>query len=322
MRADAGDRRGRVVLGLLALIALLAAVAFMVVGAHGNWGFVLPFRAGKLAALLLVSYAVAVSTVLFQTITGNRILTPSIIGFDALYVLLQSALVLTIGSAATTALDPRLMFAVEIVAMVGFSLVLYRLLFSGAIHNLFHLMLIGIVLGVLFRSLSTVFQRVIDPTEFVVLQDRLFANFNSVDTTLLGVATLVVVLVTAAGATMFHTFDVMALGREQAIALGVDHRRVTVRILMLVTLLVSVSTALVGPVTFFGLLVANLAYMLVPDARHARTLPAAVLIAAICLVGGQMLLERVLDFSTALSIVIEFAGGLFFILFLLREAAR
>lgn len=322
MRREARDRRGRGVIGLLALVALLAMVAFMVVGAHGNWGFVLPFRAGKLAALLLVAYAVAVSTVLFQTITGNRILTPSIIGFDALYILLQSALVLAIGSAATTALDPRLMFVVEMAAMVGFSLVLYRLLFSGAIRNLFHLMLVGIVLGVLFRSLSTVFQRVIDPTEFVVLQDRLFANFNSVDTALLGVAALVVGLVTAAGATMFHAFDVMALGRDQAIALGVDHRRVTVRILVLVTLLVSVSTALVGPVTFFGLLVANLAYMLVPDARHARTLPAAVLVAVICLVGGQMLLERVLDYSTALSIVIEFAGGLFFILFLLREAVR
>ncbi|PIO98083.1 iron chelate uptake ABC transporter family permease subunit [Pleomorphomonas carboxyditropha] len=322
MRREARDRRGRGVIGLLALVALLAMVAFMVVGAHGNWGFVLPFRAGKLAALLLVAYAVAVSTVLFQTITGNRILTPSIIGFDALYILLQSALVLAIGSAATTALDPRVMFVVEMAAMVGFSLVLYRLLFSGAIRNLFHLMLVGIVLGVLFRSLSTVFQRVIDPTEFVVLQDRLFANFNSVDTALLGVAALVVGLVTAAGATMFHAFDVMALGRDQAIALGVDHRRVTVRILVLVTLLVSVSTALVGPVTFFGLLVANLAYMLVPDARHTRTLPAAVLVAVICLVGGQMLLERVLDYSTALSIVIEFAGGLFFILFLLREAVR
>lgn len=322
MPPDALLARGRKVICILVLIAVVAMLAFMFVGAKGNWGFVLPFRAGKLAALVLVAYAVAVSTVLFQTISGNRILTPSIIGFDALYVLLQSALMLVLGSAATTALDPRMMFVVEIAAMVGFSLVLYRFLFSGAIRNLFHLMLIGIVLGVLFRSLSTIFQRVIDPMEFVVLQDRLFANFNSVDTTLLGVATVVVALATIAALRMFHTFDVLALGREQAIALGIDHRRVTIRILVLVTLMVSVSTALVGPVTFFGLLVANLAYMLVPNARHAHTLPAAILIAIICLVGGQMLLERVLDFSTALSIVIEFAGGLFFIMFLLREAAR
>lgn len=322
MPPDAQRTRGRKVIGILALVAVLAALAFMLVGAKGNWGFVLPFRAGKLTALVLVAYAIAVSTVLFQTVSGNRILTPSIIGFDALYVLLQSALMLTLGSAATAALDPRLMFIVEIAAMVGFSLVLYRFLFSGAIRNLFHLMLIGIVLGVLFRSLSTIFQRVIDPMEFVVLQDRLFANFNSVNTTLLGVATVVVALVTIAVLRMFQTFDVLALGREQTIALGIDHRSVTIRLLIQVTLLVSVSTALVGPVTFFGLLVANLAYMLLPNARHAHTLPAAILIAIICLVGGQILLERVLDFSTALSIVIEFAGGLFFILFLLKEAAR
>jgi iron complex transport system permease protein len=114
----------------------------------------------------------------------------------------------------------------------------------------------------------------------------------------------------------------MALGRETAISLGVDHKRVTMIILMLVTILVSVSTALVGPVTFFGLLVANLAYIVMPSAKHRYVLPAAVFISLVCLVGGQTVLERLLSFDTALSIVIEFAGGIFFILFVLRGAAR
>ena len=42
--------------------------------------------------MLLVGYAIAVSTVLFQTITDNRILTPSIMGFDSLYRLIQTSL--------------------------------------------------------------------------------------------------------------------------------------------------------------------------------------------------------------------------------------
>ena len=59
----------------------------MTLGANGQWDFVLPFRGGKLAVMLLVAYAVAVSSVLFQTVTHNRILTPAIMGFDALYLL-------------------------------------------------------------------------------------------------------------------------------------------------------------------------------------------------------------------------------------------
>lgn len=310
------------VLILLACLALAAIVAFMTLGARGSWSFILAFRGTKLAALLIVAFAIAISTVLFQTITNNRILTPSIMGFDALYVLLQTVMVFTLGSATVSAIDPRLMYGLEVSIMVAFSLVLYRFLFSGSVRGLHLLMLIGIVFGVLFRSLAGFLQRIIDPNEFVVLQDRLFASFNTVNAELLGVSGLLIACVCTLGWRIFHVLDVMSLGRETAIMLGVDHQRMTLVILAIVTVLVSVSTALVGPVTFFGLLVANLAYILVPSGKHRHVLPAAALIAVICLVGGQTLLERLLAFDTALSIVIEFAGGLFFILFILRGTAR
>ncbi|AXV18432.1 enterobactin ABC transporter permease (plasmid) [Neorhizobium sp. SOG26] len=294
----------------------------MTVGARGNWGFVLSFRGTKLFALILVAYSIAVSTVLFQTITNNRILTPAIMGFDWLYMLLQTLFVFVLGAAATSAIDARLMFAIEVGTMLAFSLVLYRFMFSGAVKDLHLLLLIGVVFGTLFRSLSGFLQRLIDPNDFVVLQDRLFASFNGVDSNLLLISTLFVAGASALGLRIFHTFDVMSLGRETAISLGVDHRRVTMTVLAIVTVLVSVSAALVGPVTFFGLLVANLAYILMPTGKHRFVLPAAILLAVICLVGGQTILERVFAFDTALSIVIEFAGGLFFIFYLLRGNAR
>ncbi len=311
-----------VVLTIIAVVAAAAVVAFMTIGARGNWGFVLSFRGTKLFALILVAYSIAVSTVLFQTITNNRILTPAIMGFDWLYMLLQTLFVFVLGAAATSALDARLMFAIEVGAMLAFSLVLYRFMFSGAVKDLHLLLLIGVVFGTLFRSLSGFLQRLIDPNDFVVLQDRLFASFNGVDSNLLLISTLFVAGASALGLRIFHTFDVMSLGRETAISLGVDHRRVTMTVLAIVTVLVSVSAALVGPVTFFGLLVANLAYILMPTGKHRLVLPAAILLAVICLVGGQTILERVFVFDTALSIVIEFAGGLFFIFYLLRGNAR
>ncbi len=306
----------------LAVLAALAAAAFLTLGARGSWSFVLAFRGEKLAALALVAYAVAVSTVLFQTVVGNRILTPSILGFDDLFGLLQTVLVFALGARALGEVDPRLMFVVEVAVMVGFSLLLYRFLFSGFAASLHLLLLVGVFVGILFRSAAVFLQRVIDPTEFVVLQDRLFASFNSVDGTLLGVAAAITAAASLAGLRIFHRFDVMALGRDTAVALGVDHRRTALAVLALCAVLVSVSTALVGPVTFFGLLVANLAYAAMPTGRHRYVLPAAVLIAFVCLVGGQLVLERLFGFNTALSIVVEFAGGIFLIAMLMRGGAR
>lgn len=322
MLPDEIRRTSRLILLCLAALALISVVAFMTLGAKGSWSFVLSFRGTRLAAMLIVAFAIAVSTVLFQTITGNRILTPALMGFDALYVLLQTSIVFLFGAVTLTGLDPRLMFIVEVAIMVGFSLALYRLLFGTGRHNVHLIVLIGIVLGGLFRSLSGFLQRIISPEDFIVLQDRLFASFNLTDSTLVGVSALLVGVVTIAIWRMFSVFDVMMLGRDTAIALGVDHKAMTMRILVLVSILVSISTALVGPVTFFGLLVANLAYILMPAAKHRIIMPAAVLVSIICLVGGQTLLERVFAFDTALSIIIEFAGGLFFILFLLKGRVR
>lgn len=322
MLPDDIRRTSRLILLCLAALALISVVAFMTLGAKGSWSFVLSFRGTRLAAMLIVAFAIAVSTVLFQTITGNRILTPALMGFDALYVLLQTSIVFLFGAVTLTGLDPRLMFIVEVAIMVGFSLALYRLLFGTGRHNVHLIVLIGIVLGGLFRSLSGFLQRIISPEDFIVLQDRLFASFNLTDSTLVGVSALLIGVVTIAIWRMFSVFDVMMLGRDTAIALGVDHKAMTMRILVLVSILVSISTALVGPVTFFGLLVANLAYILMPAAKHRIIMPAAVLVSIICLVGGQTLLERVFAFDTALSIIIEFAGGLFFILFLLKGRVR
>lgn len=319
------DRRSLPPAVLIAGLGGLAAasiVLFLTVGAKGSWSFILTFRGTKVAAMVLVGCAIAMSTVLFQTITNNRILTPSIMGFDALYRLIQTVLVFQLGSAAVAAFDPRLRFGVEVAAMVVFSWLLYRWLFSGSLRGLHLLMLVGIVFGVLFRSLSGFLQRVIDPNEFLVVQDRLFASFNRVDGQLLAVSALVVLAVAVAVWRRAGVLDVLALGRDAAINLGIDHRREVMRVLVMVSILVAVSTALVGPVTFFGLLVANLAYLLVDTHRHRLILPVAALVAVLVLMGGQLVLERLLGFNGALSIVIEFLGGIVFLIILVRRAAR
>lgn len=306
---------------MLASAAVVVAAVFLLTDLPAAWQYVLPLRAEKLLTMVVVAVAIATSTVLFQTITTNRILTPGIMGFDALYVLIQTLGVAVFGATTLTLADAGLKFAVQVAVMVAGVVLLSRWLFFGRRRDLHLLVLVGIVFGTLFRSVSSFVARMLDPAEFAVLQNSLFASFTTVDPELLLIATVVVAAVGAVLFAVRRSFDVLALGQDTAIGLGVDHRRVVMTILVLVAVLVAVSTALVGPITFFGLLVANLAYTVVGD-RHARSIPAAIALGVLALVGGQLLLERVFGFASSLSVIIEFLGGVMFIALVLARRSR
>lgn len=319
---DARRRHDTIVLGALGALAVVCIALFMVVDVQGAWGYVVQLRGRTVGALVVVAVAIAVSTVIFQTITENRILTPSIMGFDALYVLVQTVAVFSLGSVGLSAIGSLTEYLASVAIMLVASLALFTTVFGAARRSVHLLVLVGVVVGVLLRSLTAMLQRMIDPNEFQVLQSRLFASFGAVDPTLLMVSVVLLGITCVVLWRRRATLDVLALGRDRAIALGVDHRREVMFLLGAVSILVSVSTALVGPITFFGLLVANLAYHLVHSPRHAVVLPAAALVAVVVLVGGQAFLDHVLGMATVLSVVIELLGGIVFIAMLIRGGRR
>ncbi len=307
---------------IMALLAVAVVIVFMTIDARGSWSFIIPFRGRKLAGIVLVAMAIAASTVMFQTITNNRILTPSIMGFDSLYMLIQTVLIYTLGSTGFVVMGVNARFALQVGVMILFSGLLYYLLFVVGQRSLHLLVLVGIVFGLMIRSFTNLLQRVMDPVEFAVLQDTGFASFNSIDRNLLAVSAVILVLVLVGIWRMRYTLDLLALGRDMAVNLGVNYQRSVMTVLAATTALVAVSTALVGPITFFGLLVANLAYALVRSYRHGVIIVAAALLAIITLVGGQLILERVFSFDTSLSVIIEFVGGLVFIYLLVKGVVR
>jgi iron complex transport system permease protein len=314
-------RQRRLNRNLLILLLLAGAliVLFLTIDVKGQWAFALPRRARKVAAIVIVGFAISYSTVLFQTVTNNKILTPSIIGFDSLYMLVQTIIVFVFGSMTLAVMDDNVHFFVNVGLMIFFALLLYQWLFGREGQNLYYLVLIGVIFGSFFGSTTTFLQRLIDPNDFTVLQDRMFASFNSVNQDLLWVTAVAVIATFVYTLRFTHALDVLSLGRDQAINLGLNHPALVRRIMIVVAILVSVSTALVGPITFFGLLVANLAYQFMATYRHRYLVPAAALISVIALVGGQLLVERVFTFSTSLSVIVNFIGGLYFIYLLLKE---
>lgn len=308
---------------LMLLAALAAAALFMTAGSTGDWSFLLMFRGTKLAVMVLVACAIAVSTVLFQTITHNRILTPALIGFDALYALIQAAAAYGLGSELAQLGEASVgQFLVQVVVMAGLACALFFWLFTDSTQSLHRMILVGIIFGLLFRSLTNLIMRMIDPNEFLVLQDRLFASFNYAEGSLLIVAAVLLGACALVTWRLLPRYDVIALGRPMAVGLGVQYHRTVLLTLVLIAVMVSVSTALVGPITFLGLLVSNLAYFLLGTDRHRYTLPAAILIAITLLVGGQAVLEHVLKLGTSVSVVIEFVGGLLFLVLITAKAKR
>ena len=304
---------------ILSALLIRSAALFLTWNAQGSWDFVLAIRAKKLAALLLVAYAVGVSTLLFQTITNNPILTPSILGFDALYVFLQTALVAAFGGLGYAQLAPLGKFSLELAAMLGGSLLLFSQLLKQGGRDLARMILIGVVFGVLFRSLSSLLQRMIDPEEFTAAQAATFASFNSVNTQMLAYSGVLMLISVPFLWRERHRLDVHLLGRAQVINLGIHYQRHTLWILFWIALLVASATATVGVVSFFGLLVCALANAFSGSLKHSIRLPMAFLTAAIMLVLGQAVFEHLLGMKAVLSVVIEFAGGLVFLWLVLKK---
>lgn len=305
---------------ILFIAALAIIVAFVLVDLPSNWDYALPRRLRKIAAIILTGGAIAYATLIFQTMTNNRILTPSVIGLDSLYMLIQTLVIFTFGSMSLPSANKYVNFAISVLFMMLFALILYRFLFKREGKNLFFLLLVGIVMGTMFGSMTTFMQVLIDPNEFLVLQGKMFASFNNVNTDLLLLSAIIIAAVFLYSARFNKYLDVMSLGREQAINLGVPYHKTVQQMLIMVSILISVSTALVGPVTFLGLLVVNVAYHFIGNYRHALLIPASILISIIALVGGQLLVERVFSFNTTVSVLINFIGGLYFLYLLLKES--
>ncbi|MBT9384944.1 iron chelate uptake ABC transporter family permease subunit [Pseudooceanicola sp. CBS1P-1] len=314
---------------LIALAAVLVAVSalYMLVDAQGAWSFLLPFRAQKLGAMLLVGTCLSVATVLFQTITANRILTPSVMGFDALYILVLTSVVHLFGSAGFAAIPSVVLFAINVTGMTLLGLLLFTLLRRGARGDMMRLVLTGIILGILLRSITEFLQRMIDPSEFSVVQSISFARFTSVDPKLLALTAAVTVPVLWLAWRMRARLDVLGLGEVPATGLGERPARGQAQALVLICLLVAAATALVGPMSgggggpanFFGLIATALAHVLTPTERHSTLIPSAALTGCILLVAGQTVMERFLDLSTPLTVVIELIGGLLFLFLLVKR---
>lgn len=299
-------------------LVLALALGFVLFRSGLDFDYVIPKRLARLAAMCIGGVCVAWSSIIFQTLTGNRILTPAIMGYEAVYLLFQALLVLVLGTASLVLLGSQGNFVLSVLLMLGYSWALQRWLLREGNSNVYFLLLLGLVLSLVIGTVTQFVQLKISPGEFSILQGFSQASFNRVQPQQLLLSGLLVAALCLGFARTLPTLDVLALGRDQAVSLGVDYPRVVRLQLALVAALVAISTGLLGPTAFMGVFVANTTYALARTFRHRVTLPMGSAIAIAIFIAAQLLVEHVFNYKTTVSILVNLLCGTYFLALMLR----
>lgn len=323
-RSTRERRRYWLILTLLILLGILASVGLLVYNNpvpvdSPSFLPVVRRRVYALVAMIIAAVCQSLSTVTFQSITSNKIITPSLLGFEALYSTIQTSTIFFFGATALIRFTGTGAFLFQVSVMVLMCLILYGWLLAGKYGNLQLMLLIGVIMGTGLRSMSSFMRRLLAPSEFDILQARLFGSVNNADASYFPVAIPIVLIVAGLLLAYSKRLNLASLGRDPATALGANHRRSVIYALILVAVLMSVSTALIGPLTFYGFLVAILTYQAAPTYDHRYVLPMSLAIGFLIITGAYFLMYHVFNAQGVVSIIIEMVGGLTFLAVILRK---
>lgn len=297
---------------------IVLALTFLLLNSGLDFDYVIPKRLGRLAAMVIGGVCIAWSSILFQTITGNRILTPAIMGYEAVYLLLQSLLVLAMGAKSLVILGANGNFFISVLLMLTYSWAIHRWLFRDSRQNVYFLLLLGLVLTMAISTFTQFVQFTVNPGEFSVLLGFSQASFGRAEPGQLIISCVLVTAVWLAFRRSLPTLDVISLGRDQAISLGVDYQRSVQRYLALIAILVAVSTSLLGPTAFMGIFVANTTYALARSFRHRITLPMGCAVAISIFIVAQLAVEHLFNYRTTVGILVNLVCGAWFLTLMVR----
>ncbi|MDY2970883.1 MAG: iron chelate uptake ABC transporter family permease subunit [Butyricicoccus pullicaecorum] len=316
-------RANRTKLLIMLALVVLCATGYMLIEVNfANpklFQYAMKLRTPKLIVMLITAFAIGGASIVFQSVINNTIVTPCLLGMNSLYTLIHTAVVFFLGSGSLIATNANLSFAVDVVLMGISATLIYSWIFKKTRHNVLYVLLVGTVLTSFFGSIQSTLTRVMDPNEYDTLLTTLVASFNNINSEIIVFSLILLAVIVFALRRELALLDVLTLGKAQAINLGVDYDRCIRRLLLGVTLCIAVATAMVGPISFLGLIIANLSRQLLKTYRHSQLILGSALFGMIVLVGGQLIVEHVYTYSVPVSVFITVGGGLYFLYLLLSR---
>ena len=308
---------------LMLLLVAVAAAAYLTVDVSFSnerlFRYAMKIRIPKLIVMLITAFAIGGASIVFQSIINNTIVTPCLLGMNSLYTLIHTAVVFVAGSGSFLVVNANVSFAVDLTLMGIAATVIYSYLFKKTKNNLLYVLLIGTVLTSFFGSIQSTLIRVMDPNEYDSLLATLVASFSNVNSEIILFSLVLLGMIIFWLRRELALLDVLTLGRDQAINLGVDYDRAIRKLLLGVALCIAVATAMVGPISFLGLIIANLSRQLMRTYRHSQLILGSALFGMIVLVGGQMIVEQVFVYAVPVSVFITVGEGIYFLYLLLRR---
>lgn len=303
---------------ILSLVGLALVLIYLFIGLTSkNMYYFLPKRLNKIAAVMVVSFAIGYSTKIFQTITNNRLITPSIMGLDSIYIFIQTIIIFFTGTARMITGLKNL--SISIILMVLFSTSLFMIFFKGNKKNIYLIVLAGTVISSLFSSFTSYMQIIMDPNEFASLEGKMFASFSNINEEVLIFCIAVSAVISLISMKDFSKYDVLSLGSDYAINLGINYKYLVIKSIIIVAILVATSTVLVGPIAFLGIISVSLARIFSPSYKHGRNTLMCFLVNANLLMIALVFVEKIFKFSVNISVIINFVGGILFIVLLFKE---
>lgn len=310
-------------------MVVLAGLVLLFIGLY-QFAFVNPkffayamgLRLPRLAVILIAGFAISAAAIVFQTIIRNTIVTPCLLGMNSLYLLIHTAVVFFLGSGSLFAVNPVYAFAADVIVMGVVAGFIYYTIFQKTGGNVLYVLLIGTVLSTFFSSIQNSLTRIMDPNEYDALLNTLTASFTNVNAACIIPGALLLAAIAWWLRKDLAILDVISLGREQAVSLGVDYERTLRRLMVGVALYIAVATALVGPLSFLGLITANVARQLFTTYRHTWLIAGSACVGMLILTAGQFVVEHVMVYAVPVSVFVTIGGGIYFLYLVLTAGKR
>lgn len=300
------------------ILAAAAAYQFLFID-WKHFDFAMNIRTPKLTVMILTAFCIGSATIVFQSIIQNTVVTPCLLGMNSLYILVHTLMVFLLGSGSILVTSKMLSFTLDLMVMAVAAVLIYGVLFRRAKGNVLYILLTGTVMATLFSSITSTLQRVMDPNEYATLQNALIASFHKVNSGIILFSVVAIVGIILWLRKELALLDVITLGKDQAVNLGVDYDKTVQKLLVGVTLFIAIATAMVGPISFLGLIIANLSRQLFQTYRHSVLVWGAVFLGMAALLGGQAMIEHVFHFSTNIGVFINIGGGIYFLYLLMKN---
>lgn len=318
-------KKTRFLLVGLLVVAVLLIVAYLLIPTKNSTtisSFILNRRLLKLLVIIIVSFAIPISTVSFQTVAQNRFLTPGVLGIESLFVFIQSGLYYFESLIGLKVEQSALIYAVTITIQIMLLLLLMNVSKGMILSNFKVLLLLTMAFSMLLRNASTFLQVLMDPNEFDKLQSSLYPSFQKMNAQpiLIFGALVLFGLLMIVFFKLRHKLDAFHLGVDGAKMLGINTKRLINVVIVIVIIMTSLSTILVGPLQFLGFMIANLTYQLTKEYKHSVLWIFSATIGLVIVLAAQLIVERIFLLTIPISVFIEGIGGVLYLILLVKGA--